>query len=254
MSLQTSLNHAFARLAGVNLLESEHEPSEYRTLNEFFTRKLSDGARSLRSEDGQGVVSPVDGRLDQFGVIRDGELIQAKGKSYTVRRLLDSFELAEVFDRGSFVTLYLSPRDYHRVHAPVTGAVSLVSYIPGRLWPVKPWAVEEIDELFAVNERLVTCLETESFGRVAVVMVGATCVGRMTLCFDDFQTNSRFRRREDMLMDGRFNLEVGDELGCFNLGSTVIVLFEREISFVDGLELGTPVRQGDSLAVVQSQV
>lgn len=247
-----AVNHGFAAFAGADVSESESAPGAYRTLNGFFTRRLKDGLRPVASTDPAAMVSPVDGRLDQFGPIRDATLVQAKGRTYTLTDLLDSGRDAQRFVGGHYATIYLSPRDYHRVHSPTSGEVTHLGYVPGYLWPVNPLAVGNIDQLFAVNERLTTFMTNDALGDVGVVMVGATCVGRMTVAFHDAKTNGAFRRREDLPVDG-VRLSHGSELGMFNLGSTVILLIAApQFEFDPSLVSGAKVQVGQMLGAVQA--
>lgn len=242
------VNRGFAVYAGIDLSESERPPGAYPSLNAFFTRRLKQTIHDVEAKAEGDLVSPADGRLDQFGKITNETLVQAKGRTYRLVDLLDSGANAERFRDGHFATVYLSPRDYHRVHVPASGKVEHVSYIPGHLWPVNPLAVSNIDGLFAVNERLISYVENDALDDVAVVMVGATCVGRMTLAFNDMATNGGFRRREDLVLPSPVEVEAGDELGMFNLGSTVVlVVGTSDFRFADGLEVGTPVRMGQRL-------
>lgn len=231
--VQGVVNTSFAKLVGVNLDEAQEAPAEYASLNQFFTRHLRDGARPLEEAGEDGLISPVDGRLGAFGTIEEGTLLQAKGREYKILDLVDSAEEAAHFQGGTYITIYLSPRDYHRIHSPVQGRVSKISYIPGHLFPVNPFAVNNIDDLFAVNERLITYLDTPNLGRVAVIKVGATCVGRITLSFDPFVTNQKLRRREEFEPEKDFTFRPGDELAAFNLGSTVILLIEDPAFRID---------------------
>lgn len=252
-ALRGAVNRSFAALAGVDVAECERDPSTYRSVNEFFTRGLKHGAREIDAEDVGDLVSPADGRLDQFGPIRENTLVQAKGRTYRLVDLLDSGRDADEFAGGHFATIYLSPRDYHRVHSPAQGIVRRVGYVPGHLWPVNPFAVANVDSLFVVNERLSTFLRNPQLGLVAVVMVGATCVGKMTLAFHPLRTNSAIRRRSDLTLDEPVELEAGGELGVFNLGSTVILLISSsDFEFRDDLEVGQPIRMGERLGSVKN--
>ncbi|MEM1010152.1 MAG: archaetidylserine decarboxylase [Myxococcota bacterium] len=212
----------------VDVEEAEKPLSEYRTLTEFFTRRLRSGARVIDA-DPQVLVSPVDGRLGQYGQIEGDTLVQAKGHTYTLTELLGAQEYRQVFEGGSFATLYLSPRDYHRIHNPMDGAVESYSYFTGRLLPVNPPAVHNIPKLFARNERLVTYVRHESGAWVAVVKVGATNVGRIRLCYDDVVTNRWQDPNYRKDYQPAIPLKKGDELGIFEMGSTVILLFSKEI-------------------------
>ena len=246
--VRDAVNHGFASLAGIDVQECESGPGTYGSLNAFFTRRLREGARPIETTGGADLVCPADGRIDQFGEIRLNTLVQAKGRSYKLVDLLDSGRDAARFEGGQFATIYLSPRDYHRVHSPVQGRVERVSYVPGQLFPVNPFAVANVDRLFVVNERLTAHVETEELGPVGVVMVGATCVGKISLAFHPFVTNASFRRREDITLEDPVDLEHGDELGMFNLGSTVILLVANPaFRFRDDLVPGTAVRMGELL-------
>ncbi len=247
-AMQGAVNRSFATLAHIDVSESEALPSDYTSLNAFFTRRLVEGARVPVFEDERDLVSPADGRLSHFGKITRETLVQAKGREYKLIDLVDSGREAEDFVDGSFATVYLSPRDYHRVHSPCSGDVSRISYIPGHLFPVNPFAVDHIDELFAVNERLITYIDSGGLDRVGVVMVGATCVGRMSLDFHPMVTNQKFRRREDLVPESEIELGHGDELGMFNLGSTVVLLIaDPNFEFDADLEPGQPIYMGDHL-------
>lgn len=250
--MQATVNRVFADFAGVDLGESEQEPDAYASLNAFFTRRLRSGTRPVHTQDSEELVSPVDGVLGQFGPIVDSTLIQAKGREYRLVDLVDSGRERQRFEGGHFATLYLSPRDYHRIHSPTSGAVSTVSYIPGHLFPVNPFAVRNIDELFAVNERLISYLENPNLGRVGVVKVGATCVGRIGVSFHDLQTNHQFRRRRDIELEEPVEVRHGEELGIFNLGSTVIVLIEAaDFAFDPSLASEQHLKMGQFLGRVQ---
>lgn len=243
------VNGTFARFAGINLSESERPPQEYKSLNAFFTRALKSNARPIATDDPSHMVSPVDGRITQFGPIDHHTLIQAKGKEYSLTELLDSAKEAADFSQGFYATIYLSPKDYHHIHSPISGDLSKASYIPGHLWPVNPLSVKNVERLFAINERLISFIEQPAhFKRVAVIKVGATCVGRIGLAFDDFQSNRGPRRRREILVQPPEPIAHGQELGTFNLGSTVILLiaspdfvFEPELVAGQMLRLGQPL-------------
>ena len=242
------VNRTFAQLAGIDLSEAERAPESYPSLNAFFTRHLKPGARPIDSRDPEVLVSPVDGRITQFGPIVEDTLIQAKGREYTLTSLLDSGLEAARFRGGSYATIYLSPRDYHRIHCPISGQVTKVSYIPGQLFPVNNFSVQRVDELFAINERLISFIETPAMQRAAVVKVGATCVGKISLSYHPILSNQPFRRRQDIELDASVEVAHGDELGLFNLGSTVIVLIANpDFAFDPQLIDGQMVRLGQRL-------
>ena len=217
---------AFARRYGVDLSECD-DLATFRTFGEFFARRLRTGLRPVAPGE-RVVVSPVDGAVSECGVAAGATLVQAKGIDYTVAALLGGDEaLARRFEGGAYATLYLSPRDYHRIHFPLGGAVSGWRYVPGRLWPVNPASVRSVPGLFTVNERLVTVLATP-VGACAVVAVGATVVGRVHAFYgaDVPVTNVRGARAAGRDYDAPIPVAKGGELGAFELGSTVILLFE----------------------------
>ncbi|MDF1566277.1 MAG: archaetidylserine decarboxylase [Deltaproteobacteria bacterium] len=235
----------FVKLYGIETGEIARDPADFPTFGEFFIRELQPGAREI--EGGPGTpVSPCDGTVGAFGRIEDGQLIQAKGRTYPLDRFLGGEGREVPFLEGHFLTIYLSPRNYHRVHAPLAGRISEAVHVPGTLWPVFPAAVDTLDELFVANERLLTFLESDR-GAVCVAMVGATCVGRMRASFDEIVTNvpgPPVARRYD---DGRA-LERGAELGIFEMGSTVVLLLSKEHGALDpGLAPGQPIRLGQRI-------
>ncbi|MCB0344078.1 MAG: phosphatidylserine decarboxylase [Bdellovibrionales bacterium] len=217
----------FIRRYNINCSEVAADVSSFQSLGAFFVRELKPGARPV----GTGVVSPSDGRITEAGLITDGKLIQAKGRHYTVEALLhDPVEAARFSAGGSFATIYLAPPDYHCVHAPVSGRIDKLTYIPGSLWPVNDWSVSRIENLFPRNERIAVYLDSE-IGRVAVVMVGATNVGAISVEFDDITANQNppiFIDRRSVITRSyaERSIEAGEKLGEFRLGSTVILLFE----------------------------
>lgn len=214
----------FKRFFKIDL--SEATESKYRSIGELFVRELKAGSRPVGAEP----VSPVDGTLRNFGPIQNGELPQIKGKNYSVERFLGDRELAQRFAQGYYFNFYLSPPDYHHVHAPVGAEVTKYIHIPGKLWPVNDWSISNIDELFVVNERVVILLKS-AFGMVAVVMVGATNVGSISLNFDKEFRSNRFRltrgNPQSSSVQG-VQVKAGDRLGTFHMGSSVVVLFEKE--------------------------
>ncbi len=226
--LRRAIYGGFARSVGADLSAIDRPLDQFERFDDFFTRPLSPGARPVDDAPG-AVVSPVDGVVSQVGLADGGRLIQCKGLDYTVRGLLADAEEARRFEGGAYATLYLAPRDYHRIHAPVGGEVVGYRHIPGAFFPVNPISVRNVAGLFSINERLVTYLDGE-VGRVAVVKVAATGVGHITVAYD--ATVSTHRRGSA----GRHGwaqryasprpMAAGGELGMFHLGSTVIVLFE----------------------------
>ncbi len=236
----------FARAYRVELEEAELPVKGYRTFSDFFSRRLKDGARAVDVRE-RVVVSPVDGAVSEAGIIEGGECLQAKGLAFPVAELLgDAAEARAFAEGGSFATLYLSPRDYHRVHAPLGGAILGWRYLPGELWPVNPASVRTVRGLFALNERLVTWLETAA-GRCAVVMVGATCVGRLRATYADVVGESGSPSASETFATP-LPVAKGAELGRFEMGSTVILLFGPERVVWDaGLRPGARVTMGRRL-------
>jgi phosphatidylserine decarboxylase len=195
------------------------------------------------------VVSPVDARVAGSGVAEEGRLLQAKGIDYSLSALLNDPIDGRAFEGGAWLTLYLAPKDYHRIHAPLDAEIEGYSYIPGTLWPVNAAGTRLVKGLFCANERLVTFLRTAA-GRVAVVKVGAMCVGRIRACYDDVVTNAgrgASRRRYERTVP----VKKGEELAVFELGSTVILLFEPgRVALEPSLVEGARVRMGQAIAQV----
>lgn len=249
--VQAVVNSTFASMAGIDVHEAENPPESYPTLNAYFTRRLKPGARPVASNEDHVLVSPVDGKLGAFGPITEQTLVQAKGRQYRLVDLVDGSLEANLFKDGHYATIYLSPRDYHRIHCPTRGNVVKVGYIPGHLWPVNALAVENIDELFAVNERLISYIADTAMTRVAVIKVGATCVGRISLAFDATVTNQPLRHRRESPVEPPVAVEHGEELGAFNLGSTVILLIANPaFAFDPGLGSGQMLRLGQRMGGV----
>jgi phosphatidylserine decarboxylase len=236
---------AYARVYGVDLSEAELPPESYRSFNDFFTRRLAAGRRVITRQPGC-VVSPSDSQLSTIGEApRDGRLEQVKGRGYSIEALLGSAEDARPFVTGVHATLYLSPAMYHRVHSPVDGRIRSWRYLPGRLFPVNRAGVRSIPGLFTRNERVAVFIDTDAHGPVAVVLVGASNVGRVSLAFTDLVTN-RGARAGDVVPRGPITLCRGDELGTFNLGSTVVLLV-ADPALVPAAAKGELVRVGQPL-------
>lgn len=225
---------------------------DYADFNSFFTRALKPGARAFPG-DVNAIASPVDGRVSQIGSITAGQLIQAKGRNYSVSSLLGgNTDRAAGFDNGNFATLYLSPRDYHRIHMPCQGKLLETTYIPGRLFSVAPHTTRVIPELFARNERLVCLFETPA-GQMALIMVGAIFVSCMETVWSGIVNPGMGmqlqRNRYDMNDNSVTDLARGDEMGRFNMGSTVILLFgPNRINWDKSLQAGSPIQLGQQLA------
>src|SRR5262249_20152715 len=237
---------AFARAYRVDMSEAELDFGGYGRFSDFFSRGLREGARPVDSNP-RTVVSPVDGVVSQAGGPSRGIGLRAKGIDFPVERLLGDADLAARFALGgAYATLYLSPRDYHRVHAPVDGQIVSSRYLRGELWPVNPATVRNREALFCLNERLVTVLET-AFGRCAVVKVGATCVGRIRSADDDRITHAGQAEGLRTSLPPR-PVARGEELGRFEMGSTVILFFEPgRVVWDDWLVAEAAVRMGQRI-------
>ena len=238
---------AFARRYGIDLSESP-DLEVYRTFGEFFARPLHPGLRPVAPGE-TVLVSPVDAVVSETGLATEGRLVQAKGIDYTVAALVADDALAARLAGGAWATLYLSPKDYHRIHFPLGGKVLGWRYVPGALWPVNPASVRTVPGLFAANERLVTVMDTP-LGRCAVVAVGATVVGRVRAYYDPSVPHTNVPgaapRRHDY--GTPLPVEKGQELGAFEMGSTVILLFEPGKARLDPLIVpGARVRVGEPI-------
>ncbi len=243
----------FIKRYQVNMSEALLEdPSAYRHFNDFFTRSLKEDARPLDNSE-KAVLSPADGAISQLGSIEHGRIFQAKGHSFSLLELLGGdAERAAPFMGGSFSTVYLSPKDYHRVHMPLTGILREMVYIPGRLFSVNQTTAENVPELFARNERVACIFDTEQ-GPMAVVLVGAMIVASIeTVWAGQVTPPLRNLHTYDYSQAARqpITLEKGAELGRFKLGSTAIVLFgPNHVAWDDALQETSAVQVGQRLAV-----
>ncbi|MDD3465974.1 MAG: phosphatidylserine decarboxylase [Campylobacterales bacterium] len=222
-SFQNFINKTYVKIFDISL--DEHAPIEsYKSLNALFTRKLVK-KRELKGDE-HSLISPADCRVTNFGEIKNGQILQIKGKSYSLSELLNSNEKAASLEGGTFSNLYLSPKDYHRFHAPCDAKVLYALHIPGALYPVNDPALNSIDALFAKNERVVLCLEA-SFGVFYMVFVGALNVGKIVIDFDaSIQTNAG-EDRYAMYTYEDVTLKKGDEIGRFEMGSSIAMLFGK---------------------------
>lgn len=216
-----AINRSFVRIFKIDMNEAEKPLSEYRSLQELFIRKLKPGLRELPLKD--CLISPCDGRLSVMGTIASGKLLQAKGRTYSLTNLLQNEGIAQSFLSGSYATIYLSPKDYHRFHMPADGEIIKTIYIPGALWPVNNWAVHNVKELFCQNERVITLIKREE-GMIAHIAVGACMVGRIEL---DYCRIPHYKKSKEIVVIDHLNpisLKKGDDLGRFMFGSTIILL------------------------------
>ena len=226
--LTTSIIRWFVGRYGVNMAEAANpDIASYASFNEFFTRPLRDGARPLAAAD---LVCPVDGAISQFGAIERDQIFQAKGHSYSTAALVGGDrELAARFADGSFATLYLSPRDYHRIHMPCDGRLIRMIHVPGALFSVNPTTARGVPGLFARNERVV-CVFDSAHGTFVLTLVGATIVGSMATVWHGVVNPPRpGHLREWSYADQRIEFRQGDEMGRFLLGSTVVMLFPKGV-------------------------
>lgn len=241
--LKNAVIYAFKHQYGIDLSVAEKQKvQQYPSFNAFFTRALKQGERPI--DQGDVVVSPADGVISQIGQIKDGQIFQAKGHQYSVEQLIADEKLAAPFKNGAFATVYLSPKDYHRVHMPFSGTLTETLYVPGELFSVNQTTASHIPALFARNERMVCLFDTE-LGRMAVVLVGAMIVaGIETVATGKVVPSGHLELQHHQLA-----LAKGDELGRFYLGSTAIVLFEQDqVQWHGDLTAESPVVMGKAMA------
>ena len=247
-SLTTSVIRWFVQRYGVDLSEAvDSNPVSYRSFNEFFTRPLRAGARPLADAD---FICPVDGAISQFGGIEQDQIFQAKGHQYSTTALVGGDgELASRFADGAFATLYLSPRDYHRIHMPVDGRLRRMIHVPGELFSVNPATARGVPGLFARNERVVCVFDAE-FGSFVLTLVGATIVGSMATVWHGTVNPPRGGQIREWLYDDRqVLLKKGEEMGRFLLGSTVVMLFPRDtLRFNPTWTATRAIRMGEAMA------
>jgi phosphatidylserine decarboxylase len=243
---QAAIRRFVARY-GVDMSEAANpDIAAYATFNEFFTRALKPGARPVAAAD---LVCPVDGSISQFGAVESDRIFQAKGHDYTTTALLGGdAELARPYLGGSFATLYLSPRDYHRVHMPCDGRLVRMIHVPGALFSVNPATARGVPGLFARNERVV-CVFESAHGPFVLALVGATIVGSMATVWHGVVNPPRPGRvREWHYGDRDVRLARGAEMGRFQLGSTVVLLFPSRLRFDAGWAPAGAVRMGEAMA------
>lgn len=246
--LTTALIRRFIARYNVNMAEAANpDPASYKSFNEFFTRPLRDGVRLPANAD---FLCPVDGAISQFGTIERDQIFQAKGHSYSTTALLGGDrELAAPFENGSFATIYLSPRDYHRIHMPCDGRLSRMIHVPGALFSVNPTTARGVPGLFARNERVV-CLFDTAAGPFALVLVGATIVGSMATTWHGVVNPPRPGVVREWRYDGENSvlLKKSDEMGRFLLGSTVVLLWPKNtLEFDPSWAPAKAVRLGEAL-------
>lgn len=247
--LTTWIIRRFIAKYDVNMAEAvQSDPAVYETFNAFFTRALKPEARPFAGAD---LICPVDGAISQYGAIDEHRIFQAKGHGYTTTALLGGdADVAAAYAHGQFATLYLSPRDYHRIHMPCDGRLTRMIHVPGDLFSVNPTTAQGVPELFARNERVV-CLFEGARGPWALVLVGATIVGSMETVWHGIVNPPRPGKiREWRYEDRRIELKKGAEMGRFLLGSTVVMVFPKDggLAFNDDWASARPVRLGEEMA------
>jgi len=246
-AMTTRLIRWFVGRYDVNMGEALNpDIASYPSFNEFFTRALRPGARPLAAAD---FICPVDGRISQFGAIEDDQIFQAKGHKFSTTALVGGdAALAARFQHGSFANLYLSPRDYHRIHMPCDGKLTRMIYVPGELFSVNPTTARGIPGLFARNERVVCVFETAN-GPFVMTLVGATIVGSMATVWHGLVNPPRLPKVTEWTYDDQnIVLKQGDELGRFLLGSTVVMLFPKDtLRFNPAWQPAGPVRLGETM-------
>jgi phosphatidylserine decarboxylase len=235
----------------VNMAEAlEPNPAAYANFNEFFTRELVAGARPIASAD---IVCPADGAISQLGQIEEGRIFQAKGQYYSTRELLGGDDARSAqFENGQFATIYLSPRDYHRVHMPLAATLTATCYVPGKLFSVNGVTAENVERLFARNERLVCYFDTEA-GPMALILVGAMVVAGIETVWSGqvAPPPSRPLHQDYQQLPDTVTLAKGEEMGRFKLGSTAIMLFPKDsMRWDESYVAGSPTRLGESLGAL----
>ncbi|WP_100658068.1 archaetidylserine decarboxylase [Alteromonas flava] len=251
--LTTSLIKVFIKQFNVDMQEAaEPDPEKYPTFNAFFTRLLKDGARPIDSDDSV-LCHAVDGTVSQLGPIRNDAIFQAKGHDYSLTALLGGKpEVAAPFKNGTFATIYLSPRDYHRIHMPIDGVLTDMLYVPGDLFSVNPLTAENVPGLFARNERVVAIFDTD-VGKMAIVLVGATIVASIATVWAGTVTppagpNVMHWQYDTSNPDNIITLKKGEEMGLFKLGSTIVACFEPESIQLETMQAGDVTRLGTPFA------
>lgn len=252
--LKNLLIYQFIKHYQVNMAEAKDpEPRNYKNFNQFFTRELAEGARAICSNK-LALACPADGAISQLGKISNNQIFQAKGQYYSIEKLLADTEMAARYKNGHFATIYLSPKDYHRVHMPLTGTLESMIYVPGQLFSVNQTTAENVPNLFARNERLVCYFATEH-GPMAIILVGAMIVaGIETVWSGQAAPPTGLPKTHSYKgVSAEITVKKGDEMGRFKLGSTVILLFsENTVDWQEELKAGSPMLMGEAIAAVKT--
>ncbi len=242
----------FGKYYRIAFHETEKDFRDYPSIGDFFIRKLKSEARPIGQAE---ILHPADSRITQHGIITNGQLIQAKGMNYELKDFTQDPDAYKKWANGYFITYYLCPTDYHRVHSPVSGQITDVRHIPGDLWPVNDWSTNAINNLFGINERVLVEIETE-YGQVGVMFVGATNVGSIELDFDPTLVTNKpgtliFNHQE---YEPTVQIRKGQELGLFRMGSTIVMLYPPQVreQFLKKIDLGPRVQVNSDLIVNNS--
>jgi phosphatidylserine decarboxylase len=251
--VKNSLISWFIKKYNVNLQESSiKQVKDFVNFNDFFTRHLAEDIRPI-DQAPNSIVSPVDGQISQFGRIESNRLLQAKGSYYSLKNLLANDDsLASIFSNGSFITLYLSPADYHRVHMPSAGHLEQMTYVPGSLYSVNERSQNKHPGLFTRNERVINVFETQT-GKMCMILVGAGLVGSIETQWHGVITPPHSSRIQTWdYLHQAIDIEKGEEVGLFKLGSTVIVLFEKnKVQWLPTIGKGKSILMGSSIGRYQ---
>ena len=249
-SWKDPLVRAYIKYFNVNMLDAERDsPADYRSFDAFFTRRLRPESRPV-CDDAKTLAAPCDGTILEHGAITETTLFQAKEQEYTLFDLFGGRQTyANYFKNGKFCSIYLAPNDYHRVHMPVNGHLEMMTHVPGRLFSVAPYALRLIPRLYALNERVITVFTTP-LGKIAIILIGAMNVGAIETVWHGLVTPSTHRITcFDYVADKPVYLQRGDEMGCFHLGSTVILLSDDpQIQWNPAYLSDKTIRMGEEIA------
>lgn len=251
--LKNPVGRWFINTFDVDMSQAERESIEdYASFNEFFTRSLKEGARPIAKGD-KVLACPADGTVSQSGSIKKGRIFQAKGQTFSLLELLGGQQkIAKPFENGKFATVYLSPRDYHRLHMPLSGKLKSMTYIPGRLFSVAGHTVRTVPRLFARNERVVCVFDTPA-GPLAMILVGAINVAAIETVWAGLITPGRSKEIKTFYYKNQtIELKKGEEMGRFNMGSTVILLTPENIEWHDAFVADQAVQMGESIGEIKS--
>lgn len=251
-SFSVMINKFLVKTFTIDLSDAEKSIEQYENFQSLFTRKLKPDARFVTNNK-NALISPCDGMISVIGKITDNQILQVKDSYYKLSELLGN-KYDKTFLGGDFITIYLSPKDYHRFHSPVEGIIKESSYIPGHLWPVNKWAVNNVDNLFCQNERVITLLSCFNESKnIAMVSVGATLVGKIKLSYTDFLNPHQITDRgiPHPIKHHPIDISLGQELGCFMFGSTVILILEPGILKETFIDCPKAVKMGEILTILE---